>query len=52
MLKNEPATGDTNALLPLDAKKINNLVVLGENELVKSLVLFRYAAARKQKHAL
>lgn len=43
MLKNEPATGDTNALLPLDAKKINNLVILGENELVKSLVLGDYS---------
>lgn len=43
MLKNDPAEGETSPLLPLDAGKINKLVIVGENELVNSLVLGDYS---------
>lgn len=43
LLQNEPATGEDKPLLPLDASKINKLVVVGENELVNGLVLGDYS---------
>lgn len=43
LLKNEPVEGATSPILPLDATKMNNVVIVGENELVNNLVLGDYS---------
>ena len=43
LLKNEPAEGEQEALLPLDASEIDNLVIVGENELVNNVILGDYS---------
>lgn len=43
LLKNDPAAGETTPLLPLDAAKVQKLVVYGESQLADSLVLGDYS---------
>ena len=50
LLKNEPAAGESNALLPLDASKINKLVVFGDNQLVKKAILGDYSGTPKAEN--
>lgn len=43
LLKNEPAEGSSTPLLPLDATKMDNVVIVGENELINNLILGDYS---------
>ena len=43
LLKNEPAAGEQAALLPFDAAQVDNLVVVGEKELVNAAILGDYS---------
>ncbi len=43
LLKNEPAAGETEPLLPLDAAENDNVVIVGENDLINNLILGDYS---------